>query len=275
MDIAMAECYRCGASGSDVRLYDAISNEGVVQICEDCSMVDTVPVIRKPTTFQLKTAETPSTVYERLSNMAKLNPVEHRDKFAQKYPQIRELPKKQETSMRALVDAKYKPTQKSIPRAELVENFHWNVQRARRFKKISPAQLAKEIGESEGAILMIERGVLPEDDFRLINKLESYLNMKLLKKHADETPIGTFAGSSMIVKEKQLPKELKFDPSTLKELTIADLKEMKKQKEKKKDSQNINQENEAPVEEELVLEENVEDVGNVEEETKKSKWKFW
>ena len=36
------------------------------------------------------------------------------------------------------------------PRADLVDNFHWIIMRARRMKKLTQAQFAKEIGESEG-----------------------------------------------------------------------------------------------------------------------------
>ncbi len=233
MFYGMAECYRCGKLGSDVRLFDAISKDGVVQICEECSRQDSLPIIKRPTTFQLKAAETPSSVYERLSRMRGLDPVEHMEKFSKVPVRKRALSSREEVSMRQLVEKNYKEKEKSAPRADLVDNFNWVIQRARRLKKITQDQLAREIGESEAVIIMAERGVLPEDDYRLINKLEGYLGIKLLKKNLVNDISGPFAGSSLLVKKKDLPKELNLEDPNSKGLTIADLRDIRKDYEKR------------------------------------------
>lgn len=255
MNYCMAECYRCGKLGTEVRLFDAISKDGVVQICEDCSRQDNIPVIRRPTTFQLKAAETPSTVYERLSRMTGLNPTEHMEKFSNFRPKRKDLPVREDVSMRQLVEKNYKEKGKMAPRADLVDNFHWVIQRARRFKKITQDQLAREIGESEAVIIMAERGVLPEDDYRLINKLEGYLGIKLLKKNVVNSVGDPFASSSLIVRKKDLPKELNIEDPTAKGLTISELREIRKGYEQKGAGVTPQEE----VEEEIIIDEDVED----------------
>lgn len=209
----MAECYRCGKSGNEVVLFDAISKEGVVSICEDCSRQDSIPVIRRPTQLQLTESKHPFTVYERLSSMAGLNAKEHKKKVLGPKDQSST---QKETTLRDLVDRNYQKKKevqqlKPKPQPELIDNFHWVVMRARRFKKLTQGQVAKEIGESESAIKMIESGVLPENSHTLINKLESFLWIKIRKKKDGE----------------EKPKEITIDRDTVKALTIADLREIK------------------------------------------------
>ena len=64
---------------------------------------------------------------------------------------------------------------------ELVENFHWILVRKRKDKMITRKKLASEVGESELSIRMIESGVLPANNFVLVNKLESYYGVTLRK----------------------------------------------------------------------------------------------
>ena len=71
----MAECYRCGVSDERERLFDAVSNRGVVKICKSCANEDSLPLVQP---IDLSKPEKTKTVYERLSRMANLNPEEHR-----------------------------------------------------------------------------------------------------------------------------------------------------------------------------------------------------
>ena len=57
-------------SGNKARLFDAISGGGIVKVCEKCSLEEDMPVIKRPTTFQLKESEAKKTIYERLSYAA-------------------------------------------------------------------------------------------------------------------------------------------------------------------------------------------------------------
>jgi ribosome-binding protein aMBF1 (putative translation factor) len=87
--------------------------------------------------------------------------------------------------------------------------------RARRAKKVTAADLAKEIGEPEKAIKMAEQGVIPEGDYNLIMKLEAHLGIRILKPEVAE-------------ELERRKKQLGFDDFSSKNLTISDLQEMKK-----------------------------------------------
>ena len=103
------------------------------------------------------------------------------------------------------------------PRPYLVNNFHWVIMRARRAKHISREQFARDLGESETLVKMIEQGVLPEDDNRIINKIEGYLGINLRKPEFEN---------------KTKKRELGFDSVSVGNLTISDLKEMKDKRNK-------------------------------------------
>jgi len=232
----MAECYKCGISGNEARLFDAITKEGIFKICNKCLGEEDIPVIRKPTTFQLKESEKPPTVYERLSRVAGISSEEHKEKFSRAHDEKKQLLEKQETTLREIVDRNYEEKikdqkkeeagqfQEKPKRADLIDNFHWILMRARRRKKLTQEQLANEIAESKTAIEMAEKGILPEDDYRLVNKLEVFLGVRIIKPEARPEPAKPKFG---------------LDENTTKELTISDLKEMKSEIETKKMSQEI------------------------------------
>jgi len=64
---------------------------------------------------------------------------------------------------------------------ELVENFHWILARKRKDRLLTRKKVADDIGEDEMSIKIIENGVLPADNFVLVNKLESYYGVSLRK----------------------------------------------------------------------------------------------
>jgi len=201
------ECSVCGVSRKKVRLLDVISSKGIVKICEACSKAEDMPILRRPTTFQLKESEKkPPGIYDMLLSARRQEKI------------------KTETTLKEIVDKKYEMmvSEEKKPRPEFVDNFHWIVMRARRLKKLTQEQLAKEISESIAAIKMAEQGILPEDDYRLVNKLEGFLGINLVK---DVSKIPEFS-------HERLPARIiKFDTKTMKDLTISDLKKMKEQTE--------------------------------------------
>jgi ribosome-binding protein aMBF1 (putative translation factor) len=69
--------------------------------------------------------------------------------------------------------------------ADLKDNFHWEISRARKARGITRKQLADALATSEEAIKMIENGVLPSNDFVLISKLEKYFGLNLRKSGGD------------------------------------------------------------------------------------------
>ncbi len=211
------ECYKCGISGEKVRLYDAISSKGIVKICGECNLIEKLPVIKKPTGEQITESERQKSVRDRLANMNKGRVLTGR-----------------EMSLRELVDRDLK-AKKLQSHPDLVDNFHWNIQRVRRNRKITREQFAKGINENETTVRMIEQGFLPENDYRIINKIEGFLGINLHKKAGDsvfpaEQPKKYMLDNSLISKEEQARK-LRFDSDTARRLKIADIKDMKKKQE--------------------------------------------
>lgn len=220
------ECSVCGVSGEKVRLLDAISSEGIVKVCEACSKEEDMPILRRPTTFQLKESEKKPEIYKMLSV--------RRQKKDSGEPEKKHEKTKIE-QLKEIVDKKYEVvvSKEKKPRPNLVDHFHWVLMRARRLKKLTQEQLAKEISESTAAIKMAEQGILPEDDYRLVNKIEGFLGINLVKS-ISKTP--------EFSPEKSPARIIKFDTQTMKDLTISDLKKMKEQAEKIDESLEENQE---------------------------------
>lgn len=222
----MNECQKCGISGERIRLYEVISDEGIIFMCEDCALKDDLPIIRKPTTFQLKAVERTQTVHERLS---RASGVTHSS--GTRFETLKEPTelKKQEIGLKSIIEKKFqgKYAKNESPRVDLVENFHWVITQARRRKKASVEQLAREIGESEIAVKMAEEGILPEDDYRLVNKLENALGIRLrnIPIEKEKSKI-----SFEPIEKKTPARMLDFKPEVVKNLTIDDLRRMKKAK---------------------------------------------
>ncbi len=216
----METCFKCGITGDKVRLFDAITDEGIAKICGECASNEHIPIINKPTEYQLKEAERRQSIYQRFSRSDKTTS----GAGARGVVNLG----KPETTLRDIVDRnlKFNPKRRELerkPRPDLVDNFHWAIMTARRRTKLSQKQVAKAIGVPESAIAMAEKGILPENDYMLINKLENYLGIILIRGETRE-----------IVAEKHEPepeKKLVFDHIGLKNLTISDLREMKKRKE--------------------------------------------
>ncbi len=201
----MNECFKCGVSGEKARLFDVVSKEGIVKICSHCFPEESLPLIQRATTLQLKDAEKEQTYREGIKEFNKPRPI--RDDFR----------KPENVSLREIVDRNLKINLKEDikPRPDLVENFHWIIMRERRAKHISREQFAKDLGESETLIKMVEQGVLPENDNLIINKIEGYLHINLRKSEFSE---------------QTKKKDLGFDSGSVANLTISDLREMKNQR---------------------------------------------
>ena len=101
-------------------------------------------------------------------------------------PQKVQEKKKQEKTTYLLFDDFRKPLKpKSQVLLELIENFHWQISKKRREFGLTRRQLAQKINEPEYYIKMLENGILPKDDFVIINKIQSALNINLRKDQKD------------------------------------------------------------------------------------------
>lgn len=228
----MVECFLCGLSDKEA-LVDVISEDGIKKICRDCLKKENLPVIKKA--YFIESGKRQS-VYERLSRAAGISPNKTRIKESYEL-------KKQEENLRSLVDKNYlkgfQGLQVQDEDENLVRNFHWIMMRVRRLKHLSQKQLADAIFEPEAAIKMAEQGILPKDGYKLIRKIENYLGVSLMKRdeNLEYKPIRKF-GSEIKgiisqppeIKEETKGTEIDFSSSEIKDLTIGDLRAMKKQK---------------------------------------------
>ncbi len=202
----MDECAKCGISGEKARLFDVISKEGIIKVCSHCLSGTGLPLIKRPTSTQINDSEKSQSYRESVKQFNKIPGTSN-------YPRSKE-----DVNLREIVDRNLNiPSKEEMkPRPDLVDNFHWVIMRERRAKHISREQFARDIGESETLVKMVEQGVLPENDNRVINKIESYLNISLRRPGFKE----------------EVPKSnLGFDSAKISNLTISDLKEMKNQQE--------------------------------------------
>ena len=243
----MNKCFKCGVSGDRALLFGAVSEKGIVRICRKCSFEEDIPIIKH---LKEEIEKRPS-VYERLSRLSK---VEVKNKEEEINSQNKELGK--------IANDNFSKNVLEKNPFGMVENFHWIIMRARRSKKITQKQFAETIEESEEAIKMAEKGVLPKDDFLLINKIENYLSIRIKDKapkgvshrvgpeeggtstssRPPEMQDGISGGKKSFEQEVNQVKEeflqnvekdkIKFDDNTTKTLTISDLQEMKTNKEK-------------------------------------------
>ncbi len=248
----MTDCYRCGVSDERERLFDAISNKGVVKICKICANEESLPLVQP---MNLNKPEKTKSVYERLSAMANLDPEKHkkmllereREESMRKYRV--EAERKKKTNLRDVIDSNFEK-KKPQPRTDLVNNFHWVLMRTRRAKKLTQKQLAENIGESESIIKSAEEGTILDNADVLIRKLETYLGVKIRKGESPyslEGPRFVKAGISEDPAKRgiaglredpakreireRFEREANFDAETAEALTIADLQEIKKKKE--------------------------------------------
>ena len=97
---------------------------------------------------------------------------------------------------------------------ELIENFHWHISRARRTRGMSRKQLAEALGEKEETLKLVENGIVPDNDFVLINKIQDLLQINLRKDGKNFQKSARFEVDS----EKRIKEELeKEEEKTLAE----------------------------------------------------------
>ena len=174
----MENCIRCNVSSEDVRLFDAIYEGRMAIICERCSIIENIPIIKKPNSESLKESESPVGVFDRMKVIAGMRKPVREETFFQEdrlnelnnHPEL-ELPEKEQLN--------------------LIDNFHWELMKNRRRKGLTYEQLAEILGESEMVIQMMEKGKLPESPERIIKKLEQFFQTRLKKISERERIIKT------------------------------------------------------------------------------------
>ncbi len=237
-------CAVCKRESDEVKLFEGILKAEMVQVCTECAEKEGIPLIHKPSEEQLQKAEERYSVrerMERLSGMRDTTEISDDQIITQgNLAKLRAPPKKQYND-------------------EVLDNYYWTLNIARRRKKLSVSQLAGLIKIEANIIQSIEKGKIPENFKELFLKLESFLGIKLLKNHKTKINfIRTKDEEQEIfksVREKmgqgesdKIPSEEKREVieriargeidfskrESLQDVNLNDLVEMKKAREKKK-----------------------------------------
>ena len=210
---------KCSICKTEEELVDAIGKEEIVSICRSCAEKNNLPIVQKPT-------------LEQINRSARFRPISER--FPTATPIAKNVsikPKETSASKREIEKMVIQNTSKK-DYAELIDNFHWHIQQARRFKKLSQKQLSELIGEPEVLISMAEEAKLPEDYDKLINKLEQFLQIPLRKepKKAEAFSQGIFN-----IKKADLNIVTTSDlKNAREEMILAEVKQKVDEKENKK-----------------------------------------
>jgi len=192
-------CERCDADGNEVRLFDAIYEGRMISVCERCSIVENIPVVKKPDASQLKESEQGEGVFDRMKRLSGIREPEKEETFFQE-DKLKEL------------DSHPELERPETEKLNLIEHFHWEVMKNRRRKGLSQKQLAENLGESEIAVQMIEKGKMPENAESLIRKLEQIFQIRLKKISEAER--------LMIEREKRIRSEPVLLDETGQELEV-------------------------------------------------------
>ncbi len=135
------------------RLVEAIDEGRIVSVSEEYALREGLPILRKPA--MVIKQEIKKEVTER--------------DFAGK-----------ERSQFFGIDSFRRPWRKRNNVIEsLIDNFHWQISAKRRQLNLTRKKMAESLNVSEDDIKLIENGVLPKDDFILINKIQDYLKINL------------------------------------------------------------------------------------------------
>ncbi len=135
-------------SGTDI--VEAIEEGKIVRVTESYAKIEGLPIIRKP--------------------------------IAKRHPK-----KNTEEDPRLTFEDFRKPLnwKKNQVVSELSENFQWEIARKRKERGLTRRQLAKAIEETESNIKLLENGILPRNDFVIINKIQTFFNINLRKDKKD------------------------------------------------------------------------------------------
>lgn len=223
-------CSMCGSTEMESDLYEGVYDDEIVLICKECARDENIPVLRKPTPEQL------------------VQPVEERYSVRERMERLSGMRKPSTNqSMIKLNMSKVKKPEPKQSHPNIVDNYYWEINMARRRKKMSINQLSEQIGIPVDILESLERGKIPSEFEIIFEKLERYFDIKLLKRYTknvnfnynpnEEQKILEDVKSKLKNKKEQLKKIRKgtFDFSReeeIKNITLEDLARMKREKEK-------------------------------------------
>jgi len=161
-------CTICKKTSDETPLFTGIQESNMVNICAECAESEEVPVIKKPSESQLTKADERYTVrerMERISGMHKTTEISDDQTITQgNLAKLRVPPKKEQHE-------------------DVLDNYYWTLNIARRRIKLTINQLAEKMQLDPKTIQDIEKGKIPKNFEEIFIKLEAFLGIKLLKNH--------------------------------------------------------------------------------------------
>ena len=184
-------CAFCKKTSDEVQLFKGISEDGLVSICKDCAEEEKVPIIRKPTNEQIKKIDKRDSVRERMERLSfgSRDASEISDDQAKVQGNLAKLRMPEDKQMNE----------------DVLDNYYWTLNMARRRKKMSISQLSRMSGISQEIIEDIERGILPVGFKEAMLKLESFLGIGLLRESGPKISYTRARGEE----EKEIINEVK------------------------------------------------------------------
>lgn len=243
-------CAMCNKTEEEAELLDGIFQAQITKICKECADSEGIPLLEKPTPEQLKTAEYRHSVRERMEMLSGR-------------PKPEKISRDQTIVHKNLANLRMPP--KKQFNEKLIDNYYWELNMARRRKKLTLNQLSQQTGIPVEVIDGLEKAQLPENFESFIAHLESALDVRLLKDreakinfifHKDEekeiikqVKEKIAVSTEEIIKEveeksEESKEELKqkiakgeidfSKKEEIKDITLADLQNRKKEKDLKK-----------------------------------------
>jgi ribosome-binding protein aMBF1 (putative translation factor) len=218
------ECAVCKKSDVEVQLYEGILDHEVVKVCKSCADLEDIPVIRKPSQEQLNRADTSQSVRERMERLSS----------GGRRP-VTEISSDQSTVQRNIARLRAPASKNHNP--DVLDNYYWELNIARRRRKLSLVQLAEMTGIPSETIKSIEQGQIPRDFEQMFLKLENALGIKMLKEHKREAMFHKPRDENQIiesVRTKLGQKQSNQRPKTKEEIILGAIQENRLRDKKEK-----------------------------------------
>jgi ribosome-binding protein aMBF1 (putative translation factor) len=187
-----------------VELFEGILEDGMVMVCAPCAENEGIPMVRKPSPEQIAVADERVSVRERMERMSGMKKIKDRERLF---------------SHGDL--AKLKIPAEKQRHEEVCDNYYWELNIARRRKKMSLKQLSETVGIDSETLESIEKGVIPVDFRTVFLKLESFLGIRMLKKH--EAVVG-FRADGGAMSEEDILRQVR---EKMKSVDVVKIKEKK------------------------------------------------
>lgn len=164
-------CVICKKTCEEVELYEGIFEDGMMLVCSNCSEKEGIPIIRKPSQEQLKKAEKRYSVRERMERLSGRSTVS-------------EISQDQSSIQNNL--ARLRVPEEKEKKEDVVDNYYWELNIARRRKKLSIKQVSELTSIPYEVIEGLEKGKIPQEYASVFLKLESFFGIPLLKDYRRE-----------------------------------------------------------------------------------------